>query len=195
MVSGRGPGSSALQKRIPMKTESNETSKVFFRRKRVQQVWIDTWVDSRKSLSRMLMVVWITFMGISSVFPLASHYDFPGSQSIFGVSQDPPKCAHACLSQGGFYQKGMWVEHPLASLPFNLQGGFLHVCCQGGFLTARLRNMWPGQGPASSLNCLAILILKFWSLGNKSSITLPWRGPIYFLPQWDLPSIHNWKRS
>ena len=28
--------------------------------------------------------------GISSAFPLANHFDLPGSQSIFGVSQDPP---------------------------------------------------------------------------------------------------------
>ena len=32
--------------------------------------------------------------GISSVFPLTNHFDLPGSESIFGVSQDFPMCAH-----------------------------------------------------------------------------------------------------
>ena len=40
--------------------------------------------------------------------------------------------------------------------------------------------MWSGQGPASSLNCPAILLLEFQSIGNESPITLPWKGGIYF---------------
>ena len=48
------------------------------------------------------------------------------------------------------------------------------MCCQGGFLTLRLRNMWTEQGPASSLNCPVILILEFLSTGNESPIALPW---------------------
>ena len=31
--------------------------------------------------------------GISSGFPLANHFDLPGSQFIFGISQDPSVCA------------------------------------------------------------------------------------------------------
>ena len=48
--------------------------------------------------------------GISSGFPLANHFDLPGSQSTFDVSQDPPMCLHASLSQDGFY---MAYGHPL----------------------------------------------------------------------------------
>ena len=33
------------------------------------------------------------------------------------------------------------------------------MCGQGGLLT--LREMWPEQGPASSLNCPATLVLEF----------------------------------
>ena len=33
--------------------------------------------------------------------------------------------------------------------------------------------MWSGQGPASFLNCLSILFMKFWSIGNESPIALP----------------------
>ena len=32
-------------------------------------------------------------------FPLANHFDSPDSESIFGISQDPPIYAHAFLSQ------------------------------------------------------------------------------------------------
>ena len=39
---------------------------------------------------------------ISSGFPLASHLALSGSESIFGLSQDPPMCACVSLSQDGF---------------------------------------------------------------------------------------------
>ena len=80
---------------------------------------------------------------------------------------------HTSLSQGGFHGKGLWVEYPLASLPFGLQGAFLHMCGQGSLLTSRRRNMWSGQGPASPLNCPATLVFSFLSTGNESPVTLP----------------------
>ena len=45
--------------------------------------------------------------GISSEFPLANHFDLPDSESIFGISQDLPKCAHTSLSQDAVYLKGI----------------------------------------------------------------------------------------
>jgi len=33
--------------------------------------------------------------GISSGFPSAGHFDLPGSQAVFGASQDSPGCAHS----------------------------------------------------------------------------------------------------
>ena len=42
--------------------------------------------------------------GISSGFPLASHFDLLGSQSIFGISQDPSNCVCPSLSQDGAYR-------------------------------------------------------------------------------------------
>ena len=58
----------------------------------------------------------------------------------------------------------------------------------GGLLTLRMRNMWSGQGPASSLNCSASLILQSQSTGNESLVTLPCGGQgrgecIYLLSQ------------
>ena len=92
---------------------------------------------------------------------MANHFDLPGSESIFGIFQDSPECAHISLSQDGFYQRDIWVEYQLAPLCFDLQGAFPHMRGQRGLLTLRMRNMWSGQGPASSLNCLAVLILEF----------------------------------
>ena len=162
VVGDKGPDPSALQKRISTKTESTEASKVFIRReKRVQYVWIDTWADSEgESLSCALVAVWIIFLGLFSSFPLANQFDLPGSQSMFGVSQDPPLCVHTSLSRDGFYQQGVWVAHPLTEFSSGLQGAFLRMYGQGSLLTSR--NMWSEQGPAASLNCPAVLILE-WS--------------------------------
>ena len=35
--------------------------------------------------------------GISSWFPLANHFDLPGSESEFGISKDPPMCVYTSL--------------------------------------------------------------------------------------------------
>ena len=43
-------------------------------------------------------------------------------------------------------------------------------------MTLGMRNMWSVQGPASSLNCPAILVLEFWSMDNESPIAFPWGG-------------------
>ena len=69
-----------------------------------------------------------------------------------------PCVLHASLSQDGFYRKGIWVEHPLTLLSFGLQGAFLRMCGRQGLLTWRMRTIWSGQGPATSLNCPAILV-------------------------------------
>ena len=63
-------------------------------------MWIDTQAGSEKeSCPRgSLNHIW----GISSRFPLASHLALPGSESELGLSQGPPMCAHASLSQDGF---------------------------------------------------------------------------------------------
>ena len=76
-------------------------------------------------------------------------------------------CAHASLSQDGFCHKDLWVvsivqHHSL----FDLQGTLSVHLQLGGLLTSKMRNMWSGQGPASSLNHPAILFLEY----------LPWRG-------------------
>ena len=88
----QGPGSFALQKKIPKEMGSSETSEVFIRRNRVQYVWIGTWVDLER-------VLW----AISSEFPVANHFDLAGLEAIFGIPQEIPMCAHVSLSQDGFW--------------------------------------------------------------------------------------------
>ena len=47
---------------------------------------------------------------------------------------------------------------------------------QGGgavLLTLGMRGTWPGEGPAFSLSCPAILVLEFGSVENESPIALP----------------------
>ena len=115
VVSDKGPGSSALQKRIPTKMESGKTSKVFIKRKK-NTVHVDRHIGRlRERVSHWVAPLWrfeFLLWGLSSGFPLAD-LDLPGSQSIFGKSQDPAMWVHAPLSQDGFCQKGIWVEYPV----------------------------------------------------------------------------------
>ena len=137
-------------------------------------MWIDMQAGSEgEPLNHSLRAVCITLWGVSSVFPLANRFGLPGSESVFGMSKDPLVCARASLSQDGFHWRGLWVEHSLASFPFDLLGAFLHMCGWGDLLTLRLRIIWSGQGPASSLNYPAILILVFQSIGSEFPIALP----------------------
>ena len=53
----------------------------------------------RESVWKFEFLLW----GIPSRSPLANNFDLPGSRFISGVSQDPPMCAYASLSQDEFY--------------------------------------------------------------------------------------------
>ena len=71
--------------------KSSETRKVFIGRKR-SIVCVDRHTGAlreRVPIAPSWQLKSLTG-GISSAFPLANHFDLPGSQSIFGVSQDPP---------------------------------------------------------------------------------------------------------
>ena len=123
--------------------------------------------------------------------PLTNHFDLPGSQSIFGISQDPPMCEDTSLSQDDFFQKGIWVEYPLTSLPLwppgSLSAGMWsrrsHDSLNEKWMRSWMRNVWSGQGPASSLICAAIFVLELQSIGNESLVALLWWVPIFLLPR------------
>ena len=175
VVSDKDTGSLASLRRISTKMESSEASKVFTGRKKSTEC-VDRRTGRLREESRSCWVTpsWqfeLLWWSISSRFPLANHYDLPGSQSIFGASQDPFLCTHVSLSQDGFYHKGLWVENPLPWLLWLARSLFCESLVEG---VSRLWNEKSVQGSASSLNCPAILVLEFLSIENESPIALPW---------------------
>ena len=177
MVSDKGPGPIAFQKRISTKMGSSKGSKVFIKRGK-KKVHVDRQTGRLRETERWwVKPLWqfeLLLKGIPFGCPLANHFDLPVSQSVFSIYQEPPMYAHTYLSQDGFYWKDVWVKNiPWCNSPLASKEPFLHTCGQGGLLTSRIRNMWSEQGPAFSLNCPAILILEFQSTGNESPIALP----------------------
>ena len=55
--------------------------------------------------------------GISAGFPLANHFDLPGSQSIFDNLRILRRVHTHLLVKMDPTTKGIWVEHPLTLLP------------------------------------------------------------------------------
>ena len=114
MVSDKGPGPSSLQKRISTKMKSSEASKVFIKGgKSTVHLCVQSYSEREGVRAAPSWQFELLLWGTCSRFPLANHFDLLGSQSIFGISLDPPMCAQVSLSQGGFHQKGIWIEHPL----------------------------------------------------------------------------------
>lgn len=80
-----------------MEMDSSETAEVLLG----ERVHWDRQTDGLRE-SYTIMVVHITFRGISFDFPLASHLALPSYECIFGVPQGPPLCACTSLSKVGF---------------------------------------------------------------------------------------------
>ena len=137
-------------------------------------MWIDTgWTQRLTPSWQFKSLIW----GISSGFPLANHFDLPGSESVFGIPQDPPNvCAKMDSTQEGYGQFG--VTPLLTSKDLSSWEDLLDFENENYVVSYLLS----GQGPASSLNCPAILILEYRSTGIESPIAYPGRG-IYLLPQ------------
>ena len=117
--------------------------------------------------------------GISSSFPLANHFDLPGSQFTFGISQDSSMYVHASLSQDGFYH--IWVERPLALLPiWPTRSLSVYVWCRR---SSDFRN----EKCLGRARPLAIVVLLFLflekSTRNESPGEIYLGEPIYLLPQ------------
>ena len=151
-------------------------------------------------------MIWVTFMG--RFFWVSWDQSFCRAWFILGVSQDPSMCVHTPLWPSRSLPAHVWsgrspdfrnekcvlwagLNVGLASFPFDLQGAFLRVCGQGGLLTSGMKSVWSGQGPASSLNCPASLLLEFQSIGNKSPVALPSGGPFYLLSDNEPLCIHH----
>ena len=102
--------------------------------------------------------------GISSTFPLGSHFDFSGSQLIFRTSLYLSMCVHKSLSLDGFYQKGIWIGNiPWHSFPLTSKEPFL--CVWGrevSWLWEKKYVVWAG----SSLLPF-VLLSSSWSFGPQ----------------------------
>ena len=114
------------------------------------------------------------YWGISSGFPLANHFDWPDSESVFVISQDPPMWV--CICQPTWIPaKSFDITPLLTSNDISSQEGvFLSS------LTTRMRNMWSllfylgrAQPPP-----LIVLLSIFWSFcpQGMNSNCLPWDG-------------------
>lgn len=122
-------------------------------------MWIGTQADCPRLApsEQFELLLW----GISCWFPLANHFDLSGSQSICGIRILSCECTHL-LAKVDSTEEVLWVEHPLTLLPAFACKEPRRMCDRGGLLTSGVRNKWFEQGPASSFNCPAILILE-WS--------------------------------
>ena len=155
MVSDKGPGLCFCRKEFPQSWKV--VKQVVIKRTRVNYMWIDTWADSEgESVSHTLKWQYMGyFFRVSSgqsfffgggmggvqpgacpahpgpAHPFANRFYLPGSQSVFGISQDPPMCVHASLSQDNIWIGSIpWHHSPLAT-----KDSFLCMCGQGGLLT------------------------------------------------------------
>ena len=88
------------------------------------------------------------FWGIPFRFPLANHFDLSGSESVFGISQNPLMCAYSSLSQDGLWWRSLWEVDitycEVMSPPFSSTSKKPFCACvvREVSLTLRIRNMW-----------------------------------------------------
>lgn len=105
----------------------------------------------------------------------ADHFDFSGSQSIFGIPQDPPVHVYASLSQDGFCKEACgWFASPSIILLTSKDT----FCACVVRRSLHLQNekyvifyLLSGQG--SSLHCPIILILEYGSTGTNLKLLYP----------------------
>ena len=104
------------------------------------------WIDSERESP--LCDSWNHLHGaLSSRFPLANHFAFPGSEPVFSVTEGPPLCASTSLSQHGLQRRGLWEgwHHPWwAGVAFLLAPGEPLCTCVVGKLSSasRMGTMW-----------------------------------------------------
>ena len=96
---------------------------------------------------------------------MANHFDLPGSESIFGISQDLPMCVHTSLSQDGFYRRGLWIDLASFSISPLLTSKEPFCACVVGEVSwlleweicGLLSSIWAGRSLLSQLSCCSCL--------------------------------------
>ena len=89
--------SAFAKKKFPQRQKVVNQAEYSSRGKNALYLWVDTWVDlgrETESLGHALVEVWSTSMGHLFRVSLVNHFDLPGLQSVFGISQDLPMCVH-----------------------------------------------------------------------------------------------------
>ena len=136
------------------------------------------------------MVVWISYMGHFLQVSFGQHLALPGSESIFGVSQDPPICECTYISRDGFQWRSLCIDwHHLlwggASSLLTFREPFHSRVIWEISLTSGMTYMWSFifyLGRAQLLFPPAIVFfLEYLSRENK--LQLGSMGPICLLPQ------------
>ena len=107
---------------------------------------------------------------------MANHLDLPGSESVFGLSQDPPTCV--CIFQPRWNPakrtvNSLSITPLLTSKEPSSWEGILDFETEKCVVSSPLS----GQGLASFLNYLVIDILEFLSTGNEFKLLTLGRGP------------------
>jgi len=76
------------------------------------------WIDAGRPTERVTPLWCLKSLtwGISSRFPLVSHFDLPGSESLFGLSQGALVCV--CVSVRVRISQPRWIpaKRPIGSL-------------------------------------------------------------------------------
>ena len=157
--------------------ESRETSKRLFGGKRVQAVWIDTWVAGLHPCGGLNYFTG-HFFGVS----FDRSFWFASSESVFGIAQGTPVCMLISSSSLSLVKRLLHSWHHLLwgdAPPFwTSKEPFCTCVVDEVSLTSRMKNMWsfisylPGQKPASST---ILLLWTFYPQGENSSA---WGLPI-----------------
>ena len=131
-------------------------------------------VSGRKSCPRdSLNNIYEAFFQVS----FGNHFTLPGSESLFGISQDPPMCKHASLSQVVFQRRDLWVDWHYS--PLTSKEPFCACIVRKVSLTLKMRNRW-------SLSFMwARLGLSYLQLGisiHRGQLQLFGLGPVYLPP-------------
>ena len=126
-------------------------------------MWIDIQaVSGRKLCPRdSLNHICEAFFQVS----FGNHFTLPGSESLFGISQDPPMCKHASLSQVVFQRRDLWVDWHYS--PLTSKEPFCACIVRKVSLTLKMRNglyLSCGQVSAS-----LIFNLEYLSTGDSYS--------------------------
>ena len=141
--------------------------------------------------------------GIPSRFPLTSHFDLSGSESAFGISQNPLMCACSSLCQGELWWRGLWEVDitycEVMSPPFSTSKEPFCACVvREVSLTLRSRNMWsfiwvgPNLLHHSTFMQFLSIAEKLFSLGHVCFLPHTYTFCLKIICGWPMSLVTLW---